>query len=91
MSLAANAKADLATLGPLLRSNLEVNGVTILPPQDVADTLEMLVALGIHAQALILDPWYNKGIGSHAENKNGKPSIRNGNHRTKRQPGLFDD
>ncbi len=63
MSLTANAKADPATLGPLLRSGLEANGVAILPPQDVAGTLEMLEALGIHAQALILDPWYNKGIG----------------------------
>lgn len=63
MSLPANAKADLATLGPLLRSSLEADGVSILPPQDAADTLEMLEALGIHAQALILDPWYNKGIG----------------------------
>ncbi len=63
MSLPANTKADLATLGSLLRSGLEANGVSILPPQDVADTLEMLKTLGIHAQALILDPWYNKGIG----------------------------
>jgi hypothetical protein len=63
MSLAANAKADLATFGPLLRSDLDANAVAILPPQDVAGTLEMLEALGIHAQALILDPWYNKGIG----------------------------
>jgi hypothetical protein len=63
MTLSTNAKDDLATLGPLLRSSLEANGVTILPPQDVADTLEMLQVLGIRAQALILDPWYNKGIG----------------------------
>lgn len=63
MPIAANAKADLATLDPLLRSNLEADRVAILPPQDVIDTLEMLGALGIHAQALILDPWYNKGIG----------------------------
>jgi site-specific DNA-methyltransferase (adenine-specific) len=60
---AANAKAELATLGPLLRSSLETDRVVILPPQDVTVTLEMLDALGIHAQALILDPWYNKGIG----------------------------
>lgn len=59
----ANDKTDLETLGPLLRSGLEATGVTILPPQDVAYTLEMLEALEIHAQALILDPWYNKSIG----------------------------
>ena len=63
MSLPTNAKADLATLGPLFRSSLEANGVTILPPQDATATLEMLEVLGIHAQAMILDPWYNKGIG----------------------------
>jgi site-specific DNA-methyltransferase (adenine-specific) len=63
MPSAANAGANLARLGPLLRSNLEANQVAILPPQDVLDTLDMLDALGIHSQALILDPWYNKGIG----------------------------
>jgi site-specific DNA-methyltransferase (adenine-specific) len=63
MPTAANTKSDLATLGPLLRSALEADRVAILPPQDVVDTLELLSTLGIHAQALILDPWYNKGIG----------------------------
>lgn len=63
MPTAANTKPDLATLGPLLRSALEADRMAILPPQDVVDTLELLSALGIHAQALILDPWYNKGIG----------------------------
>jgi site-specific DNA-methyltransferase (adenine-specific) len=30
-------------------------------------------------------------LGSRSESRNGKPNIRNGKHRTKRQPGLFDD
>jgi site-specific DNA-methyltransferase (adenine-specific) len=61
--IAASIKTDLATLGPLLRTKLEADGVVILPPRDVVDTLEILTALGVHAQATILDPWYNKGIG----------------------------
>jgi site-specific DNA-methyltransferase (adenine-specific) len=63
MSLAVNAQVDRAGLGALLRSNLEATSVTILPPQDIVETLEMLEGQGIHAQALMLDPWYNKGIG----------------------------
>ena len=63
MPMAAHAKADHATLGPSLRTKLKANRVVILPPRDVIDTLEMLGALGVHAQAMILDPWYNKGIG----------------------------
>lgn len=63
MPIAAKAKADLAMVGSLLQSTLEADRVAILPPQDVTDTLEMLGTLGIHAQAIILDPWYNKGIG----------------------------
>ena len=63
MPLAANAEDDLATLGLVLRSSLEADRVAILPPRDVTETLDMLDALGVHAQALILDPWYNKGVG----------------------------
>lgn len=63
MPASAKFKAHRSAVGPLLQSHLEADGVAILPPQDVTDTLETLDALGIHAQALILDPWYNKGIG----------------------------
>ncbi len=63
MSSATNAKDDLATLGSLVQTSLAVERVAILPPRDVVDTLQLLHALGIYAQATILDPWYNKGIG----------------------------
>jgi hypothetical protein len=63
MPLPANAKAELATLGPLLQAHLEADRVVLLPPQDVTVTLDTLDTLGIHAQALLLDPWYNKGVG----------------------------
>jgi hypothetical protein len=63
MPMAANIKADLASQGVLLGTKLETDRVAILPPQDVANTLEMLETVGVHAQAMILDPWYNKGIG----------------------------
>lgn len=63
MPLAAHTKADRKALGPLLRIKLEADRVVLLPPRDVIDTLKTLDALNIHAQATILDPWYNKGIG----------------------------
>ncbi len=63
MPVIANAKVELAALGLLIRSRLEVDRAVILPPQDATVTLDVLDALGIHAQVLILDPWYNKGIG----------------------------
>jgi site-specific DNA-methyltransferase (adenine-specific) len=46
-----------------LHSRLDTDRVAILPPCDMVDTLERLHAAEIHAQATILDPWYNKGIG----------------------------
>jgi hypothetical protein len=35
MPIAADAQADLATLSPLLRANLEADRVVILPRRDV--------------------------------------------------------
>jgi site-specific DNA-methyltransferase (adenine-specific) len=63
MPTPAGAKADPTTLARLVRTGLEDDGLVILPPADAAATLEMLHALDIHAQATILDPWYNKGVG----------------------------
>ncbi len=63
MTIAASVKKNLPTVAPWVHANLERDRVAILPPQDVVDTLDLLDALGLHAQATILDPWYNKGIG----------------------------
>jgi hypothetical protein len=39
------------------------SGVALLPPIDVEDCLELLIASGVHARVTMLDPWYNKGVG----------------------------
>lgn len=46
-----------------LQVSLSENGVVILPPMDVLVSSRVLNLLGIRAQATILDPWYNKGVG----------------------------
>jgi site-specific DNA-methyltransferase (adenine-specific) len=47
----------------ILLHALELDGVVILPPCDVIETLELLDRLGIYSQCTMLDPWYNKGAG----------------------------
>jgi hypothetical protein len=42
---------------------LEQDGVVILPPQDVKQTLALVRLLGYHFDTTLLDPWYNKGFG----------------------------
>ena len=58
---------------PLLRSIADIkstideaidrDGVVILPPQDVKQTLELVRLLGYCFDTAMLDPWYNKGFG----------------------------
>ena len=42
---------------------LETDGVVILPPSDVFDTIALLQEENIHTDCTMLDPWYNKGFG----------------------------
>lgn len=42
---------------------LERDGVVILPPQDVKQTLALVQLLDYHFDTAMLDPWYNKGFG----------------------------
>jgi len=46
-----------------IRDGLDRDQVALLPPIDVFDTLAMARAAGLHAAGVMLDPWYNKGIG----------------------------
>jgi hypothetical protein len=46
-----------------LEASLNADGIAILPPADVRDTLKNLASLNVRVQTTILDPWYNKGIG----------------------------
>lgn len=42
---------------------LDRDGIVILPPMDVFDSMQILKDAGLHSACTILDPWYNKGIG----------------------------
>ncbi|MEL7672042.1 site-specific DNA-methyltransferase [Methanobacterium sp.] len=42
---------------------LEKDGVVILPPMDVFDSIALLKDANIHVECTMLDPWYNKGFG----------------------------
>jgi hypothetical protein len=42
---------------------IEESGVAILPPMDVMHSLRLMTMLEIKATVLMLDPWYNKGVG----------------------------
>lgn len=52
-----------AEFGSLIREALQTDGLALLPPMDVLNCLTLLKTAGIRAQAVILDPWYNKGFG----------------------------
>lgn len=43
--------------------SLQSNGVAILPPIDVKDSLKLIKHIGINPKVIMLDPWYNKGYG----------------------------
>lgn len=43
--------------------SLQKNGLAILPPIDVKNSLQLLKRLGINPKVTMLDPWYNKGFG----------------------------
>lgn len=42
---------------------LQENGVAILPPMDVVDSLHLMAQNSLKPKVTILDPWYNKGYG----------------------------
>ncbi|MCC7209920.1 MAG: site-specific DNA-methyltransferase [Anaerolineae bacterium] len=42
---------------------LSAESLAILPPMDVKESLGWVAKNGIHPRVLILDPWYNKGVG----------------------------
>ncbi len=46
-----------------INESLNNNGVAILPPMDVFDSLELLSNNNMHIECTMLDPWYNKGTG----------------------------
>ena len=47
----------------IIQAALAADGVVILPPMDVEDSLSLLAGLAFRPVATIIDPWYNKGVG----------------------------
>jgi site-specific DNA-methyltransferase (adenine-specific) len=54
---------DLSGVRNAIDEALEQDGVVILPPQDVKQTLSLVSLLGYQFNTVMLDPWYNKGFG----------------------------
>lgn len=54
---------DLSGVRNAIDDALEQDGVVILPPQDVKQTLSLVSLLGYQFNTVMLDPWYNKGFG----------------------------
>lgn len=55
--------SELLELRDTIAAQLGKQGVVILPPMDIEVSSKLLLALGLHAQCCVLDPWYNKGVG----------------------------
>ena len=58
-----NVKGENLMIKEKICRALERDGVVILPPSDVFDTIALLQEANIHTDCTILDPWYNKGFG----------------------------
>ena len=55
-----------ASLANGVGSSLRDENITLLPPADVLDTLKQAHPV----QTVVLDPWYNRGIGGHRDDYN---------------------
>lgn len=51
------------TITEKIKGALDRDGLVILPPMDVFDSLTLLKEADIHVDCTMLDPWYNKGTG----------------------------
>lgn len=60
-------RKSLADARGRIKKALAKDGVVILPPMDVHLSSRLLWLLGIHAQTMVFDPWYNKGVGGERE------------------------
>lgn len=46
-----------------IQTALKIDGIALLPPMDVHDSIKLLKNENIHVECTMLDPWYNKGTG----------------------------
>lgn len=51
------------TTAEKIQHTLETEGIVILPPMDVFDSIGLLKESSVAVDCVMLDPWYNKGIG----------------------------
>lgn len=57
------SKAAIKSLRSLVLTQLDQDGVAVLPPLDVKTTTRLVQLLDMHFDTVMLDPWYNKGFG----------------------------
>ncbi len=51
------------TIAEKINSALENDGIVILPPMDVFESMAIVKESGVQINCTMLDPWYNKGYG----------------------------
>ncbi len=51
------------TIRGALRDALDRDGVALLPPLDVHQTMSLVASVDLDVRVTMLDPWYNKGVG----------------------------
>lgn len=51
------------TISEKIKHALDTDGVAILPPMDVFESIAILKEADICVNCTMLDPWYNKGFG----------------------------
>jgi site-specific DNA-methyltransferase (adenine-specific) len=57
------ASAARGELKSRVQSSLDRDGVVILPPMEIEDSFALVESLEPSLDAVMLDPWYNKGFG----------------------------
>ena len=63
LSQASEAPTVVVEARGMIQAALAADGVAILPPMDVEDSLKLMATLSFQPKATIIDPWYNKGVG----------------------------
>lgn len=63
MLVCDNMSELLTYVRGIIKTALSEEGVAILPPQDVTNSMRLVRILNYHFDVTMLDPWYNKGVG----------------------------
>lgn len=51
------------TIKEKIEASLARDGVALLPPMDVFESIRLIRDIDLHVECTMLDPWYNKGVG----------------------------